>query len=149
MSEPTALGRRFFWVKSTGNIVAQRGEMPWGIESTKEEDFEVYVELKPYDPDAIEMTTFEPRQYEEEFSRAIDWRFDPDTGNIQFAYPNPDDPEEQPVYRKPLTEEVDELNVTMGTLLMESANDKATISSLEETVGTLLFEVAALKGGAE
>ncbi|MGG4346433.1 hypothetical protein ABEW68_32940 [Paenibacillus lautus] len=43
----------------------------------------------------------------------------------------------------------DELNTTIGTLLMENANDKATISSLEETVGTLLMEVATLKGGAE
>lgn len=41
-----------------------------------------------------------------------------------------------------------ELNLTIGNLILESANDKATISSLEETVGTLLFEVAALKGGA-
>lgn len=41
-----------------------------------------------------------------------------------------------------------ELNLTIGNLVLESANDKATISSLEETVGTLLFEVAALKGGA-
>ncbi|MGE7827847.1 hypothetical protein [Paenibacillus sp. NPDC093718] len=41
-----------------------------------------------------------------------------------------------------------ELNLIIGNLILESANDKATISSLEETVGTLLFEVAALKGGA-
>lgn len=41
-----------------------------------------------------------------------------------------------------------ELNTTMGTLLLESANDKATIASLEDTVGSLLLEVASLKGGA-
>ncbi len=48
-----------------------------------------------------------------------------------------------------LAGKVDELNTTMGTLLLESANDKATIASLEDTVGSLLLEVAALKGGAE
>lgn len=42
-----------------------------------------------------------------------------------------------------------ELNLTIGNLVLESANDKATIASLESTVGSLLLEVAALKGGAE
>lgn len=42
-----------------------------------------------------------------------------------------------------------ELNQTIGNLILESANDKATIASLEDTVGSLLLEVAALKGGAE
>lgn len=100
------LGRRFFWVKSTGNIVAQRGEMAAGIESTKEEDFAVYVELKPYDPDAIEMTTFDPGQYAEEFETASSWRFNPDTGEIEFAYPDPNAPTDPPVFQPPLTQQV-------------------------------------------
>lgn len=48
-----------------------------------------------------------------------------------------------------LQQENADLNLTIGNLILESANDKATIASLEETVGTLLMEVAALKGGAE
>lgn len=40
------------------------------------------------------------------------------------------------------------LNEELGSLLMQSAVDKATIVGLEETVGNLLFEVTALKGGA-
>lgn len=58
MSKVEPLGWRFFWIKKTGNIVAQSHEMPVGVESTKEEDFDVYMELKQYDPEAIEMTTF-------------------------------------------------------------------------------------------
>ncbi|PAD72382.1 hypothetical protein [Paenibacillus campinasensis] len=110
------LGRRFFWVKSTGNIVAQRGEMAAGIESTKEEDFAVYVELKPYDPDAIEMTTFEPGQYSEEFATASSWRFNPDTGEIEFAYPDPNAPTDPPVYQSPLTQQVAELKSETAAL---------------------------------
>jgi len=47
-----------------------------------------------------------------------------------------------------LQQENAELNKTIGNLILESANDKATIASLEDTVGSLLLEVAALKGGA-
>ncbi|MBY0160965.1 hypothetical protein V4V36_24985 [Paenibacillus lautus] len=127
------LGRRFFWVKSTGNIVAQRGELSEGIESTKEEDFKVYIELKPYDPDAIEMTTFQPGQYAEDFKRSKDWRFNPHTGEIEFSYydPNAPEPEESTVYRRPLTEEINNL--------------KAADLDIKEAIA-LLFEMH-LKGG--
>jgi len=43
----------------------------------------------------------------------------------------------------------DQLGVDLGALLLESAQDKATILQLEDTVGNLLYEVATLKGGAE
>lgn len=116
MREPTRLGRRFFWIKSTGNIVAERGEMAEGIESTKEEDFAVYAELKPYEPDAIEMTTFEPGQFAEEFETASSWRFNPSTGEIEFAYPDPTNPEQPPVYQPPLTAQVAELKAETAAL---------------------------------
>lgn len=47
-----------------------------------------------------------------------------------------------------LQKENAELNLTIGNLILESANDKATIASLEETMGNLLLELASLKGGA-
>lgn len=48
-----------------------------------------------------------------------------------------------------LQQENADLILTLGNLILENANDKATIAFLENTVETLLFEVAALKGGAE
>ncbi|WP_144869664.1 hypothetical protein [Paenibacillus sp. FSL M8-0142] len=59
--------------------------------------------------------------------------------------------DEYPEFQDPdptLSEQVTELNQTVGNLILESANDKATIASLEDTVGSLLLEVASLKGGA-
>jgi hypothetical protein len=47
----------------------------------------------------------------------------------------------------PPPEPVQSTEEMLGTLLLESANDKATITTLEETVGTLMLEVASLKGG--
>jgi hypothetical protein len=44
--------------------------------------------------------------------------------------------------------EVELLQQDMGTLLLESANDKARISELETLTGDLILEIATLKGGA-
>lgn len=126
------LGRRFYWVKLTGNIVAQRGEMAAGIESTKEEDFAVYVELKPYDPEAIEMTTFEPGQYAEDFAKAESWLFDPDTGQIRFIFPDPDNPEVPTSPQPPLTEQV-------TALKNENESLKSRVSDVEMTITEILF----------
>lgn len=47
-----------------------------------------------------------------------------------------------------LKEEGNRLNEELGNLLIQNAQDKATIMGLEETMGNLLLEVASLKGGA-
>lgn len=132
MREVRPLGRRFFWVKSTGNIVAERFEMSAGIESTKEEDFSVYVELKPYNPEAIEMTTFEPGQYAEDFAQAKSWMFDPDTGQIRFIYPDSTDPETPQEPQPPLTEQ-------LTSLKNENESLKSRVSDVEMTLTEILF----------
>lgn len=43
--------------------------------------------------------------------------------------------------------EVDLLKQDIGTLLLESANDKAKIAELENLTGDLILEIANLKAG--
>lgn len=47
----------------------------------------------------------------------------------------------------PLEEQIQQLQSDLGNVLLESANDKQKITSLEATVGDLLLEMAALKTG--
>ncbi|WP_055105657.1 hypothetical protein [Paenibacillus ihumii] len=54
-----------------------------------------------------------------------------------------------PEQELPLLEQVKSLESDLANLLLENAADKATIATLEDTVGNLLLEVVALKGGAE
>lgn len=123
------LGHRFFWEIETGNIVVERSEMIGDlVETTKEQDFEKYTDLQGLNPDKIEMTTFEYGQYAEDFAQATGYRFDPTTGEIQFSYPDPNDPDPpDPIYRKPLSAEVDALKTA-------DLDNKEAIASLFEMV---------------
>lgn len=47
----------------------------------------------------------------------------------------------------PPPEPIQSTEEMLGTLLLESANDKATIANLEETLGNVMLELATLKGG--
>ncbi|BFH65054.1 hypothetical protein [Paenibacillus azoreducens] len=139
MGEIKPLGRRFFWVKSTGNIIAQRSEMAAGIESTKEEDFDVYIQLRELDPNTIEMTTFEPGQFAEEFAKAKSWCFDPGTGKILFIYPDPDDSENpDPVPQPPLTEQIKKLQEENN--LMKAQN--TALSDRSDFIEDVIAEMA-------
>lgn len=141
MRQIEPLGRRFFWVKSTGNIVAQRHEMAAGIESTKEEDFEVYIELIPYDPEAIEMTTFEPGQYAEDFAKAKSWLFDPKTGQIRFIYPDPDNPDIPTAPQPPLSEQVAKLEQENTLLKAQNAALSERADFIEDVIAEMASQV--------
>ncbi|MNP19942.1 hypothetical protein D3C76_1124950 [compost metagenome] len=142
------LGRRFFWVKSTGNIIAQRSEMTEGVESTKEEDFEVYIELQGYNPEAIEMTTFEYEQYKESFLSAKHWRFNPETAEIEFSYHDPNVPEpEVPVYQKPLTEQIKVLEAQNSELMLAVAELDNTNESDKMETQLAIAELASMITG--
>ncbi|MCA4756338.1 hypothetical protein [Mycolicibacterium fortuitum] len=52
-----------------------------------------------------------------------------------------------PVDAEALEQRLETTEADLGNLLLQSATDKATIAALEDTVGSLLLEVAALKGG--
>lgn len=144
------VGRMIFYDNKTGQVLvtapSQRGPK---VHESPDELIPIYPVLRERDRESYGVKVLEYGQLDQDFATADDWRVDPDTLELEFFYRDPNDPETPQDPRKPLSEEVDELNATLGTLLMESATDKATISSLEDTVGTLLFEVAALKGGAE
>jgi len=148
------IGHKLYYDKDTGMIIQHIWEASgeWTIETSREKDFEDFPALAERNPDSVGLLQLEYGQYAADFDDVLakkgDYRVNPETGELEFWYPDPDDPEAPPMFRKPLTQEVDELNTTIGTILLESANDKATIASLEDTVGSLLLEVAALKGGA-
>lgn len=143
------IGARIYFDKITGDVIENTGDRTGGVvETTREQDFEAYTSLSKRVPETVGMIQLEYGAYAEDYAQGgLITRVDLETLKPLFTYPDPE-PEVPQEPRKPLTTEVDELNTTIGTLLMESANDKATIASLEDTVGTLLFEVAALKGGA-
>jgi hypothetical protein len=112
-----------FWRVDTGNIILERKEMNGPVfETTKEQDFETYTELKGLDPDKIEMTTFEYGQYAEDFKRASGYKFDPITKKIIIFYLDPNEPAlPDPVHQTPLTEQIKELKAQNTELMLAVA----------------------------
>jgi hypothetical protein len=102
------IGRRIYYEKSTGNVILDTEERSGNVrETTVDEDFENYVVLAQRVRETVGYIELEYGQYAEDFVACNGYRVNPETLEIEFSYPDPNAPEPTPVYRRPLTEEVE------------------------------------------
>lgn len=105
------IGRKIYYELSTGNIIQDTGERSGNvIETSIEQDFASYAALAERAPETVGVIKLPYGEYAQDFSEAIGVRVDIANGNaFLFTYPDPTAPESPPVYRAPLSQEVDTL----------------------------------------
>ncbi|ANB62231.1 hypothetical protein [Anoxybacteroides amylolyticum] len=104
------IGRKIYYDKSTGNVILDTGEMMGAVvETTIDQDFEIYQTLKERVRDTVGVIQLEYGQYAEDFTQCNGFRVNPQTLELEFSYPDPTTPTQEPVFQKPLTEQVKEL----------------------------------------
>lgn len=112
------IGRKIYYDKNTGVVVQHIPEAagPWIIETSREKDFIDFPSLSERNPDTIGLLQLEYGQYAEDFAETSGFRVNPDTLSLEFAYPDPSNPEQPPVYQPPLTAQVAELKAETAAL---------------------------------
>jgi len=124
-----AIGRKIYFEKQTGNIILDKGEMKGDVvESTIEQDYEFFKVLSDRIPTTVGVIQLEYGQYAEDFARSNGYRVDVETGAILFSYPDPNEPEEPPVYHTPLTEQISELKAEKVALEAQLAQLNGDLS---------------------
>ncbi|MEK4606536.1 hypothetical protein [Geobacillus sp. FSL W8-1251] len=120
------IGRKIYYDKATGNVILDTGEkMGAVIETTIDQDFETYQALKERVRDTVGVIQLEYGQYAQDFAECNGYRVNPETLELEFSYPDPNATEPQePVYQKPLTEQLKETQqaVVELTLLLATMN---------------------------
>lgn len=113
------IGRKIYFDKTTGNVILDTGEMVGFVtETTIEQDFETYQVLKERVRDTVGVIQLEYGQYAEDFAQCNGYRVNPETLELEFSYPDPNQPEAPQVFRKPLTEEVEETKQAIAELAL-------------------------------
>lgn len=105
------IGRRIYFDLITGNVAQDTGERSGSVvETTVEQDFEAYVALSERVPERIGCLQLEYGEYAQDFTECNGYRVDVsgETPSLLFSYPNPEVPEAQPVFQRPLSEQVAE-----------------------------------------
>lgn len=120
-------GRRIYFEKINGNIILITDERQGlVIPRTIEQDIQAYKALSERNRDTFDYIELEYGQYAQDFAESNGYRVNPETKELEFSYPDPNEEEPQePVYQAPLSEEVKEL--------------KARQDSTEDALLTLLM----------
>ncbi|MCQ4363023.1 hypothetical protein KQR54_18160 [Mycobacterium gordonae] len=103
------IGRRIYYELSTGNVIVNTGERSGSVvETTQEQDFTAYAALAERVPSTVGVIELAYGQYAQDFAEATGYRVDITGAEpaLEFTYPNPNEPEEPPVYRPPLSDVV-------------------------------------------
>ncbi|GCD83657.1 hypothetical protein PTHTG4_27210 [Parageobacillus thermoglucosidasius] len=115
------IGRKIYYDKATGNVIVDTGEMIGYVqETTIDQDFETYQALKERVRDTVGVIQLEFGQYAQDFAECSGYRVNPQTLELEFSYPEP----QEPVYQKPLTEQLKETQQAVAelTLLLATLN---------------------------
>ena len=103
------IGRRIYFDAITGNVLVDTGERQGFVTpTTPEQDIATYTALTERNPDSFAYIDLEYGQYMQDFAACNGYRINPETQQIEFSYPDPNEPEPQePVYRAPLSEQIE------------------------------------------
>jgi hypothetical protein len=81
------IGRKIYYDKATGNVIIDTGEKKgYVVESTIDQDFETYRELKERVRDTVGVIQLEYGQFANEFATSTGYRINPTTLEIEFNY---------------------------------------------------------------
>jgi len=113
------IGRRIYYDLSTGNIIQDTGERSGHVvPTTVEQDFRSYAALAERVPETVGVLELEYGQYAQDFAECNGFKIDVSGPEpvLVFSYPDPDEPDAPPVYRKPLTDEIAEMKQAVAEL---------------------------------
>ncbi|WP_135553242.1 hypothetical protein [Paenibacillus cymbidii] len=137
------IGRKLYYDLATGNIIVNTGERLGSvIETTQEQDFAAYAALAERVPETVGMLQLDYGEYAQDFLECNGYKIDVtgDTPSLVFSYPDPDDPEEPLVYRKPLSVEVAELRAENASLRADGIDMMLALTEVYE-------QLLAMQGG--
>lgn len=113
------IGKKIYYDINTGEVLLIMPEMGGEYrETTFEEDYNTYKVLNERLINTIGCIQLECGQYAEDFAQCNGYRVNPETLELEFSYPDPNQPEAPQVFRKPLTEEVEETKQAVAELAL-------------------------------
>ena len=142
--------RRLYYLKSTGEVIKNTGETdnPLAITPTIEQDIQSFTELSERNRNTFDVIELPYGAHAQNFAESNGYRVNVETKELEFSYPDPNEPDAPQEFGPPLTEQIEELNQSYADSLLQNAIQDATINSLEEEVSSLIFSIANMGVGS-
>ena len=116
--------RRLYYFKVNGEIYFQTRNDHIGVKQlTIEQEFALYKTLQEVNRELIDVIEIGINEYAQDFAECDGYRVNPETKQIEFSYPDPNEPGVVQPFQAPLSEEV-------ARLKQEDLNNKEAIAEL-------------------
>lgn len=103
------IGRRIFYDLITGEIIVDTGQRSASVYGKSvEQDVRSYIALLERKPDSFGVIELEYNQFIQDFNECNGVRINPETKELEFSYPDPNEPETPQVYQPPLSEQIND-----------------------------------------
>jgi len=134
------IGRKIYYELTTGDVILITPEKhsEFAINTTKEQDFQMYDVLASRNPDTVGVIQLEYGQYQAEFQSARSVKVNPETKELLFEYP---------VYHPPLITQIEQLKAENENLKVINQQLQEHIQLQQEQIDALNIAMAALLGG--
>lgn len=113
------VGRKIYYEKATGRLLVDTGERFGSVvQTTVEQDIETFTALSERNRDSFDALELEYGQYAQDFAECNGYRVNPETKELEFSYPDPNEPTAPPVFQKALSEQIAEVKAKNEELTM-------------------------------
>jgi hypothetical protein len=112
---------RIYFDLKTGSVIQMTGNYDdTGLNELPsiEDDISNYTALSERNRDTFDVIELPFGAYAEDFAMCNGYRVNPETKQLEFSYPDPNEPEAPQVFRKPLSEEVEETKQAIAELTL-------------------------------
>ena len=116
------IGRKIYYEKLTGNIIIDTGERQGAvIATTIEQDIATFTALSERNQDTFDVIELPFGAFAQDFAECNGYRVNPETKQLEFSYPDPNEPDAQQEFRAPLSAEIESLKekVSMQDTVIE------------------------------
>ena len=111
------IGRRIYYDVQTGNVIVDTGERAgYVVPTTVELDIQAYKALSERNRNTFDFIELPYGAYAQDFAVCNGYRVNPETKQLEFSYPDLNEPESPLVYQKPLSEEIAETKQAIAEL---------------------------------
>ena len=107
--------RKIYYDTLTGNIILHLPEQTNVVnvrETTVEEDFTTFAVLNERAKETVDVLIYEIGQYAQDFAESNGYRVIPETKEIEFSYPDLNEPEVEQPFQAPLSAEISTLKAS-------------------------------------
>lgn len=140
------IGTKIYYCLFTGNVIKIIGDCQGYVkETTFDEDYEIYTELKERDINTIGLLQLEYGEYPKLSEGSTGARVNLETKELEFSYEElPQEPQE-PTEIEMIQEKISILEAENADLLLDSAIKDSKISTLENDLADLTLEIAMME----